>query len=121
MKSIAIRNRIFRDGRSLNGVAKEVHAMPHELDVLVAERESARSALIQARIARDSASRYLDAVLDDLAAMRAAWDVFTATQEAMDRACSHLTIASSAVIAYLMEDRKRRGKGQGAPTNSSEN
>ena len=95
--------------------------MPHELEKLIAERESARFTFIQARLARDSASRYLDAVLDDFAAMRAAWDVLAATQEAMDHACSHLTIASSAVIAYLVEDRKRRGKGQGAPTNSSEN
>jgi len=95
--------------------------MPHELEKLIAERESARFTFIQARLARDSAARYLDAVVGDPTPLRAAWDVLAAKQEEMDRACGHLATASSAVIAYLMEDRKRRGKGQGAPTNSSEN
>jgi len=96
--------------------------MPHELEPLVAERESARFAFIQARLARDSASRYLDAVVDDHAVLRAAWDALAAKQEAMDRACDHFATASSAVIAYLMDDRKRRGKVRTSnPTASDEN
>jgi hypothetical protein len=95
--------------------------MTHELELLVAERESARFAFIQARLARDSASRYLDAVLDDLAAMRAAWDVLAATQAEMDSACDHLATTGSAVIAFLMEDRTRRGKGPGATSASHDN
>ncbi len=94
--------------------------MPHELELLVAERESARYAFIQARLARDSASRYLDAVLDDFAAMRAAWDVLAAKQEEMDRACDHLATTSSAVTANLMEHRKRSGKTPGATSSSQD-
>jgi hypothetical protein len=96
--------------------------MPHELELLVVERESARHTFIQARLARDSAARYLDAVLDDLPAIRAAWDALAAKQEEMDSACDHLATASSAVIAYLIEDRKRRGKVRTSnPTASDEN
>jgi hypothetical protein len=96
--------------------------MPHELELLVAERESSRHAFIQARLARDSAARYLDAVVDDLSAIRTAWDALAAKQEEMDRACDHLATAGSALIAYLMEDRKRRGKVRSSnPTASDEN
>jgi hypothetical protein len=95
--------------------------MPHELELLVAERENARFAFIQARLARDSASRYLDAVIDDFTAIRAAWDALAVRQEEMDRACDHLATASSAVIAYLMEDGKRRGRVRTSnPTASDE-
>jgi hypothetical protein len=95
--------------------------MPNELEILTAERESARFTFIQARLARDSASRYLDAVLDDFGAMRAAWNVLAAKQEEMDRACDYLATAGSAVISWLMEDKKRRGKDHGALTTPSEN
>jgi hypothetical protein len=95
--------------------------MRHELELLLAERESARFAFIQARMARDTAARYLDAVLDDHAAMCTAWDTLAMKREEMDRACDHLATASSAVIAFLMGHWKRGGDGQGAPTTSSEN
>jgi hypothetical protein len=96
--------------------------MPHELELLVAERESSRHAFIQARLARDSAARFLDAVVDDQAALRTAWDALAVKQEEMDRACDHLATGSSALIAYLMDDRKRRGKVRSSnPTPSGEN
>jgi hypothetical protein len=76
--------------------------MLHELVLLVAERESARYAFIQARLARDSASRYLDAVLDDHAAIRPAWDALSMKQEHMDGAGDRLNAANAAVISHLM-------------------
>jgi hypothetical protein len=93
----------------------------HELERLVAERESARFKFIQARLARDSAARYLDAVVDDPDATRAAWDAFTVKQEQMDRGGDQLNAASAAVIAYLIEDGDRRRNGPGATQTSSEN
>lgn len=95
--------------------------MPHELEKVVAERESARYTFIQARLARDSAARYLDAVVDDPTATRAAWDAFTVKQEEMDRAGDQLSAASAAVIAHLIEAGKRRGNGRGPTRISSEN
>ena len=80
--------------------------MPPELKLLASDRERARSTYIQARMARDSAARYLDAVVDDLAATRAAWDSFTERQEQMDRAGDRLAAASSALIAYLMDNAR---------------
>lgn len=95
--------------------------MPHELEELVAERENARFTFVQARSARDSAARYLDAVVDDPTATRTAWDAFTVKQEEMDRAGDRLNAASATVISHLLEDRKHRGKERGAARTSSEN
>ncbi len=95
--------------------------MPHKLEKLIAERESARFIFIQARLARDSAARYLDAVVDDPTPLRAAWDAFTVKQEEMDLAGDRLNAASAAVIAHLVEDGKHHRNGRGATKTSTDN